>query len=299
MGGIAFKDKVRRIKKDEINETLNFVAERIGVEPEYVKHNVLGSAMTSETAGDLDLNCSIQTMDIDSLYERLVENIGSENVKDFRKTHQIFSCFPIKGKSENGFVQVDFMFGDYEWQKFSYYSPGAKSKYKGLFRTELIKALVAFNSDWVGVENDVIVARVGPTFFHDRGIIWRYRYLPFRKDNKGRTKTFKVVDTYEEFKQLFPTAPKASNSVINTPDGVRDLVFSPQTHLDAFESYETLIGEIKANYCESDFYKILDLFFDRLNSLNVTIPIEIKNEIFTTVGNKNQTTRSRDKRENL
>lgn len=56
-----------------------------------------------------------------------------------------FGC-PINGKSENGYVQIDFMLTyNLNWSNFIYHSPDfrkAESQYKGLYRNILLMALI-------------------------------------------------------------------------------------------------------------------------------------------------------------
>jgi hypothetical protein len=148
-----------------------------------------------------------------------------------------------------------------------------------LFRTELVKAAVAFNSDWTKFEEGELVARVGPTFFHDRGLIWRYRHKPVRRDGKeGRIKTFKEL-TEEDFLQLYPDALKASNSVIDTPTGVSELIFGDSSALNYFDNYEKLSDKLKTFYGRNSYGTIMTMFEERLNSLKVDIPKDIIDEI--------------------
>lgn len=287
MGGVAFKDKVRRILKEEIPETLQYVSSLTAIDKSYLSKNMLGSAGKSDTSGDIDLNMDERLYDKVGLLAVLKEKLGEDNVKDWTHVNQIFTCVPIKGDPANGFIQIDFMFGDRAWQEFSYFSPGPKSKYKGLFRTELLKAAVAFNSDWVLKSGDDVIARVGPTFFHDRGCVWRYRHRPMRKDLTGRVKAF-VELTEEEFLKLYPYAEPATQSVVDTSQGVSDIIFGNGRHnyghTAAFESYETLKFAIKTRYNFIDYGIVMQIFHERLNSLKVDIPEDIENEILAATG---------------
>jgi hypothetical protein len=280
MGGLAFKDKARRILREEIDPTLEWVAGKIGLPPEYVKAHKLGSAGKNETSGDVDINMDETLFDIYAILDKLKDVLGEDNVKDWTHVNQIFTCVPILGDPANGFTQIDFMFGDVIWQEFSYFSPGSKSAYKGLFRTELIKAAVAFCSDWTNFEDNTLVCRVGPTFFHDRGLVWRYRHRPIRKDRKGRVKTFAEV-TEAEFIEMYPQAHKASQTVVKTPSDVAALIFNDHDKLDSFESYETLSTALKSHYSASQYGMIMEIFLERLNSLKVDIPKDVFDEIST------------------
>lgn len=273
MGGKAF-NLTRRIKREEIPLTLKWLSGYIPLSQEYLTNHLLGSSGKSPTSGDLDLNINYSKELFDEILSSLQRCLPADSIKSRPGNKQIFTQVPIEGNTENGFVQIDFMFGDEVWQEFSYASPGEKSSYKGLFRTELIKALCAFNSDWVLEENDQVIARVGPTFFHDRGVVWRYRYRPFRKDGKGRVKEF--AETSEEiFLGLFPDSIRASHTCLTEPRNVAKFIFGSDD-LQVFFSYETLSKKILENFSYEDQKVILDIYLERLNSLGVDIPQEIK-----------------------
>lgn len=292
MGGNAFEG-TRQIHKSEIAGTLLAISKAVHPVPlkvSYLEKHLLGSAGKNKTSGDLDINMDEKKFSLPELEEALILALGADNVKSRPGNNQIFTKFPIMGDGENqGFVQVDFMFGNVEWQRFSYWSPRHEpnttlnsyyygsdvSRYKGLFRTELIKALVAFNSDWVLEENEEMVARVGPTFFHDRGIVWRYRYRPFKKGSTTeRIKALKEV-TKEEFMEVFPSAFEASGAVENDPKKVIALILRDDTIEDQLYSYEALMSAIRWSYDATQRAEIGKIYLERLNSLKVDVPKEI------------------------
>ena len=278
MGGAAFKDKVRRIRREEIDPTLRWLASKLDLSYDYLSTNMLGSAGKNETSGDIDLNMEQTSFDIRVILGKLVALLGPDYVKDWTHVNQIFSCVPILGTHRDGYVQVDFMFGDREWQEFSYHSPGEGSSYKGLFRTELVKAAVAFNSDWTLMDGDEMVARVGPTFFHDRGLVWRYRHRAIRRDGKGRVKALTEL-TEEDFLKQYPDTVIATKRVVDTPKGVSELIFGDINQLEHFDRYETLQSKLKSHYDASSYGTIMGIFEERLNSLKVDIPEDIFDEI--------------------
>lgn len=283
MGGAAFHGKTRRIRKEEINPTLKWLAAKTGLSYLNMSNNLLGSAGKAETSGDVDINMDQKKYDKRLILNTLVSTFGPDNVKDKTNVNQIFTCIPIRGDASQGYVQVDFMFGNRAWQSFSYWSPGDSSAYKGLYRTELIKAAVAFNSDYVKSEGDNVIARVGPTFFHDRGLVWRYRHKAPRKDGKGRVQAFSVI-TEEEFMALYPDAKKASNTIIDDPRDVSELIFNNRRELDVFERYESLRERLKDFYGRRSYGTIMEIFEERLNSLKVDIPKDIIDEILAATG---------------
>ena len=283
MGGMAFKDKVRRIQRDEIQPTLRWLASKTGLPYSFLINAMLGSAGKAESSGDIDINMDQTKFDKRVILQTLVTALGPDNVKDWTHVNQIFTCVPIAGNPNVGHVQVDFMFGDKVWQSFSYHSPGDSSIYKGLFRTELIKAAVAFNSDWTLDENGKLVARVGPTFFHDKGLVWRYRHRAPRKDGKGRVQAFSEL-TEEDFLRLYPEANKASQSIVSTPEGVSELLFNNRRELGTFDRYETLHERLREFYGRRSYGTIMNIFEERLNNLKVDIPKDIADEILAAIG---------------
>ena len=289
MGGKAFEGVTQRIVRDEIDPTLDWLEENwLGGRnnPDYLnlRTRLLGSGGKSPTSGDLDLNLDINSYDQAAVARDLVSFLGEDHVKPRPGNNQIFTAVPIRGNPANGYVQVDFMFGDTAWQEFSYFAApcdpdqavsirmrtAAKSSFKGLYRTEMIKALCAFNSDWVLEDNGEVIARVGPTFFHDRGVVWRYRYRPMRKDGQGRVKEFKEV-TKEEFLKIYPSAVPASFNLIKDPKVLVGFLIPGRSEAD-FTTLEGICANLYYNYSVTERQTINKIYLERLNSLKVEIP---------------------------
>lgn len=298
MGGKAFENVTRRIDLQEIHGTLSWLEQRW---PDHslnvaksLYNAMLGSAGKNSTSGDIDLNLEITRYDQAVVADQLKTILGEDFVKPRPGNNQIFTAVPIQGNAAKyGYVQVDFMFGDFEWQKFSYFSPGVydkdnprqsyttsgpRSYYKGLYRTELLKALTAFHSDWVLEENGEMIARVGPTFFHDRGAVWRYRHRPMRKDGKGRVKELKEL-TEEEFLLIYPSAEKARASVITKPEELLNMFFGENFYPAYAETVESLIGQIIWQMSKEDKQLIGQIYAERLNSLKVDFPSPLARDL--------------------
>jgi hypothetical protein len=294
MGGKAFEGVTRRILRQEIEHTLFWLEKKW---PDYtlnktseLREAMLGSAGKNPDSGDIDLNLEITRYDQAKVASQLIAFLGEDHVKPRPGNNQIFTAVPIDGNPDNGYVQIDFMFGNFEWQEFSYFSPALTlasipwyrqpqdtSNYKGLYRTEMIKAIVAFNSDWVLEDDGKVIARVGPTFFHDRGCVWRYRYRPMRKDGKGRVQDFKEVSK-DEFLQIFPSALPATREVINDPALMPELLFGERPYLNGSEmkTIEGLWMTCRRIYTWEDCNTIRNIYHERLNSLKVEIPDSFK-----------------------
>ena len=294
MGGKAFEGVTRRVSKGEVLSTVKWLSENwvdAKLQPGDYRDHLLGSAGKNNESGDIDLNLNIDLFDQEQVASNLKALLGEDHVKPRPGNNQIFTAVPVNGDPAKGYVQVDFMFGDYEWQKFSYHSSalmdfdpkqvnywwGAdlhNSYLKGLYRTELIKALVAFNSDWVLEEDGEMIARVGPTFFHDKGCVWRYRHRPMRKDGQGRIQELKEL-TEAEFMALYPSALKASNTVCKDPEILRQMLLNDWTQVHHFNTFETLWNSIRNCYDKPDIEVITKIYLERLNNLKVEIPTKV------------------------
>jgi hypothetical protein len=271
MGGKAF-DNTSRIKLDDIEPTLKNLERHWGdyrLNGGHLKNHMLGSAGKKPESGDIDLNMDINAYDQEKVAKQLESVLGADNVKARPGNNQIFTSVPVPGTGQR--VQIDFMFGDYDWQEFSYHSPKI-SAFKGLYRTELIKALVAFLSDWSLEENDELIARVGPTFFHDRGCVWRCRHRPMRKDGEGRIKQFKELP-WDEFKKIYPSAIPPSHDVMIKVSEVQAFLcrvfryeLSPGR---LFDSFESLLPNLRCALSNDDFRLLKKIYLERLNSLKV------------------------------
>jgi len=288
MGGKAFEGITRRVTKDEVASTVTWFMNAWpdwNLNPTLNLHQaLLGSAGKNETSGDIDLNLEITSFDQTKVAQQIIELLGEDKVKPRPGHNQIFTAVPISGDPANGYVQVDLMFGDYVWQKFSYFSPEytdtiswsglnrCASGFKGLYRTEFIKALVAFNSDWVLEEGGKMIARVGPTFFHDKGLVWRYRHRPMRKDGKGRIQALVELNK-DDFLAIYPTAMPAKANVINDPETVAKLLFDNKVASSDLNTLEYMARLLRRHYDRDQINKIIQIYHERLNSLKVEIPL--------------------------
>jgi hypothetical protein len=293
MGGKAFEGITQRISKEKIQPTLTWLTRNWSgskIQGGDYMHHLLGSAGKNTDSGDIDLNMNASLYNQEEVARALSELLGADHVKARPGNNQIFTAVPIGGLPSNGYVQVDFMFGDYEWQKFSYFSAaydeepplrryywshdGTKSILKGLYRTELIKALVAYNSDWVLEEDGQMIARVGPTFFHDRGCVWRYRHRPMRQDGTARVQELKELSK-DEFMAIYPSATSAKATVITDPKKIKSLIVGDDYKVDDLNTFETTWWAVRRTYDQEAIKLITKIYLERLNSLKVDIPLKI------------------------
>lgn len=293
MGGNAFKEITRSINASEILDTLrwledNWTGANISNIPLWQR--LLGSAGKKAASGDLDLNIDEELYNINIVKTELETLLGADKVKHHSGLNQLYTAVPINGNRNNGFVQIDFMFGKYNWQRFSYYAPSdgtggvkeildfdstplaAISRYKGVHRTELLKAITAFCSDWVLEDDTGMIARVGPTFLHDKGAVWRYRYRPFKKNSTTeRVKALKEISA-SEFKELYPSSMPALYSVIDDPSTLLLHLFGMNMEVSDCRTFEYLWMYVNSRFNPDQRRVIANIYVERLNNLKVSVP---------------------------
>lgn len=147
-GGNVFKNAegevvTTRIARADIAPTLKWLESITGLP---LVNNTLGSVGKKESSGDLDIAVDQNSVSKDDLVNKLSSWITSqgENPKEWVKKSGISVHFktPIKGNSDNGFVQTDFMFGDdVEQMKFGLFAAGDTSQFSGADRNLLMSSL--------------------------------------------------------------------------------------------------------------------------------------------------------------
>lgn len=142
-GGNVFKDAkgqpaTGRIAKDNVIPTVQWLEQLTGLN---LVDNMLGSTGRVESSGDLDLGVDASKVSKDVLIQQLLNKGVDRN--DIRKTGDaVHYKAPILGNTDNGFVQVDFMFTENpNWQHFYMAGGVAGSKFKGVHRNILMASL--------------------------------------------------------------------------------------------------------------------------------------------------------------
>jgi hypothetical protein len=152
MGGNAFKDPAtgesltKRINRADIPATLKTLENLTKLN---LRDNMLGTTGISETSGDLDVAVDSTVMSKQQLVDLLTRWVNykwpNDPVKSWISKTGISVHFrtPIRGFQDLGFVQVDFMFGDPEWLKWSLRgetSPGLLGRHRHILMSNLAKA---------------------------------------------------------------------------------------------------------------------------------------------------------------
>ena len=185
MGGTAFKNiPVRRIKLDEIRDTLDYFQSTIqypGFDLEYIYNNLLGSVGKQPDSGDID----IAVDDIKFPWKKfkshaLLSFPEGQRAGNGKNTLQVNFAIPIRGKVENGYCQIDLITGNPEWLKFTHYSPGSASKFKGVYMSTLLGVLAKMKLDFLIGESKDPVAKVSWAYDLERGLRRRWTIIDYR-----------------------------------------------------------------------------------------------------------------------
>jgi hypothetical protein len=272
MGGNAFA-KTQPIPIDRIPGTLKIVTKRIGE----FKYKTLGSTGKKPLSGDIDLAVPSDDWTMESLSAVLIKAMGPDNVKVQNQFNQIYTRVPISG-IKHKFCQVDFMIGDPDLLSFTHWAPEAgTSQYSGSHRTEYLKAIAKAQSI-TATRNGRIVARVGYTLFHERGLVYNARWCPPRKDGKGFTATMEDVkpDDILEFNKEFPELLFMRSTVETNPDQIcRDILGFGVTP-SKVNSYESTAAVVSANPSLSSRADLIwELYIRRLDELHLPRPERI------------------------
>lgn len=135
---------------DEINPTLDNLANDLEL-PFDLQSFLVGSTGKKTYSGDIDVVMDDRWWGhtLEDLRSNLIELYGEENVK--RHADILHLRYPIAHYDSSkigrlprtGYVQIDFYFGNIEWERFYHYSPGNNSGYKGSHRNLSMSAVCA------------------------------------------------------------------------------------------------------------------------------------------------------------
>jgi hypothetical protein len=149
----------QRILKKDIVPTIKWLESITGLT---LIDSTLGSVGKKESSGDLDLAVDENKVSKDDLTARLVAWCNTQQIPQDQIVNRakkagnpafkagyvaksgisVHFRAAIRGKPENGFVQVDFMFTpDPQWMKFGMDAPGDVSKYSGADRNLLMSSV--------------------------------------------------------------------------------------------------------------------------------------------------------------
>lgn len=176
MGGNSFNN-TRRVHKSELKEILDDISYVTNLSRDMIECNLLGSAGKQETSGDIDIVLDSNKFNITKLSLIVRNYVGDDNISTRSLANKEFqTSWPVPKTNDR--VQVDFISGDVEWLKFTHYSPGDKSDYKGVFLTVLFGVLAKIQKEFEVYSLDNIrFAKVGFSFDTTKGLhrVWKLK----------------------------------------------------------------------------------------------------------------------------
>lgn len=263
MGGNAFNFELSRIPKDMWKDTVKYIVNTLsypGFDYNYAVHNVMGSVGQKKTSGDIDIAmnnipaCFVGEKDTPVFdkydFNKHIRSIIGNNFVNSKGLKQgvIITAWPIAGNSKNGFVQVDFIFGNNEYLKFTHYSPGSKSRFKGVFLTQTIAVLIKMNKDYETFnENNLRTNRVGLRLDLEKGVFRRWETL-----TKGEVDTKPVSPEY--FESVNTNVPRFRRiNYIDDVETILRLAFGFSVSFEQVDTFEKAVKFIKENYSKTFF----------------------------------------------
>ncbi|MCK5342504.1 MAG: hypothetical protein KAR20_03820 [Candidatus Heimdallarchaeota archaeon] len=272
-GGYALKSSgVTRVKKADIAATIKH-ASKLSRVPTKDLHKI-GSTGKTETSGDIDLAVDVNEYDPMTIHNRMITKLGEDKCTYNRGTKVASYAIPIRGDKKNGFVQVDFMYTtNPEWAKFSYFSAGENSKYKGAVRAILLTSIAASiqepGTDHFEYDPDTqdLIIRAGRTVDLGQGLRRIFQHRGKKKDGSGYLKSMKSIDI-DKFKEMFPDVEiKGGQVIIDDPQKVLTILFGSGVKPSDVESAEQIIQLIKKKFDDEKQATIFKKATDRARSV--------------------------------
>lgn len=271
MGGKAFANlsNLRRIRLEEIEPTINRTIQLLDfpdLTVEYFMSALLGSTGKKPDSGDIDVVMNITknssafdtsnrpVFDKDSFLKRLREVLPKEQINsEWAKMGVVLTAWPIAG-DESSFIQIDFMFGDFDFFKFSHYSPSStESKFPGVFVSQAMGVLAKhthlalLRSETVLDNNDEYrLAEATYVYNLEGGIHIRCRlYDP-------KTRSMKVVDVDDfETRTNFPRIPRIG--MVTDPKEIVRLLFGRNIKVEDVNTFEKIVNVLRNKMSEEEF----------------------------------------------
>jgi hypothetical protein len=242
LGGSAVPD-CGTIHRSEIKRTLDNLSSELSW-PVNFNDCLLGSTGKREYSGDIDLVIDLLDWDIHNItgFRTLLENrYGKSSVA--RNGAMLHLRYPIADynsdlddvKPRTGFVQIDFNFGNKDWEKFYHSSPGEDSAYKGAHRNLIIAAITSV----------FIIEKSDETDTFNRPIqLQRWKW--------GSNGFILVERTSQRDKHSNIWMRKQNDEIIDgpfmDPEFIAQTLFIVDGTAEDFYSLETIIAAVKRNY---------------------------------------------------
>jgi hypothetical protein len=144
-GGNIFKGAdgqplTQRINREDIPATIKWIEHVSGIR--FPEETWLGTTGKKTSSGDLDLAVDETAIDKDTLVRVLLSSgLDAKAIK--KSGDSVHVMAPIGGRSGQGYVQADLMFGDPKWQAFSMSGGAEGSKLTGMSRHVILASIVS------------------------------------------------------------------------------------------------------------------------------------------------------------
>jgi hypothetical protein len=231
------------IHQNEIKPTLHNVSNDLKLSFSLTDY-LIGSTGKREYSGDIDvvIDTKLWTDGINAFRELLEETFGKENVARngdmLHLKYGITNYNPIYDAAlpRTGFVQIDFNFGDPEWERFYHFSD-INSAYKGGHRNLIIAAICSTMATEVQSAPGLLVWSDDTPI---RTIRWKW----------GPKGFIQVVREMVPDKHGYYT--KKQDTIISGPCTTMDMIMfillPESTSVDSLNSLETIMDAVKENY---------------------------------------------------
>lgn len=271
----------QRIKRTDIAATLKHVSEIIGVPTRHM--HKLGTTGKLKTSGDIDIAIDSEKHNV-SLIKHKLKKLSKNQYKEHKGIKVCSFAVPIRGEEEKGLVQLDVMFTpNPDWAKFSYYSEGEGTRYKGAIRGILLAAVAKFINkpgvDHIEYDEDdkEIVIHAGRSVDMSQGMKRIFKHRPKGEDGNRLKKPSSIP--IEQFKELYPNVEvKGGQLIIDDPKKVVNLLFGGNVDVGDVRTVEQIMRLIKSKFDEETQEKIFKYAAKRAQPLmkKMRIPPELE-----------------------
>lgn len=228
-GGKAL-ETTRRILKDEVHRTVKDIEERLLRFLKIKEHKVLGSAGHKPDSGDIDIGVKDFIVD-DAVVSAVKVQFPDYECKWMKGLEVLSVSWPIKGKKDNGFVQVDIIpIKNESWTDFVYKFP-EDSKYSSSHRNWMIAAIVSVIEEDVKKNDDGEVLECSGYMFKLNDGLWKVRKSFVGKDGK-------VIKTYKKLNE---------RKITDDPRQFVKFVFGERTEPEEVETLESCLDIINSS----------------------------------------------------
>jgi hypothetical protein len=280
---------VSRINARDVEPTLHYVSQISGI-PFQDLHPV-GSTGKAATSGDIDVAVNQNKHTPFKVHDRMIRALDTGDgitYGVYNKGTRVGSyAVPIIDEyrtigDRQERVQVDLMFVDnIDWAKFSYFSAGESSAYKGAVRTVLLSAVAAAldeDGDTFFYDGDELVVRVGRGLDLSTGMKRLFQMRPHKKYGEGYVKGLQKV-TPEDIKKVYPDLEfDGTDLIVDDPTEVVKILFGPATRPSNVDTAEEVL-ELIRRFPKKKQDKILNIAKIRAKQLaakGIKLPDELR-----------------------